>query len=69
VGKLTHWSHPGGGEPSSGISTTTAREPPARAGPCCDSVDASARTSVAASSTRGAAVTASGRVSATAGAS
>jgi hypothetical protein len=47
-GKLVHWSHPGGGESSSGISTTTAREPPAGAGPCVAPVDASARASVAA---------------------
>jgi hypothetical protein len=64
VGKLTHWSHPGGGESSSGISTTTAREPPAGAGPRY----ASTRASVAASSRRNAAAAASGRVSAVAGA-
>jgi hypothetical protein len=48
VGKLAHWSHPGGGESSSGISTTTAREPPAGAGPCVAFVDASARAFIAA---------------------
>jgi hypothetical protein len=48
VGKLAHWSHPGGGESSSGISTTTAREPPAGAGPCVASAGASARASIAA---------------------
>jgi hypothetical protein len=69
VGKLTHWSHPGGGESSSEISTTTVWEPPAGVGPCCASTDASARASVAASSLHGAAATASGCVSGTAGAS
>jgi hypothetical protein len=53
VGKLTHWSHPGGGESSSGISTTTAREPPVGAGPYAASVDASTCASVAAGSRRG----------------
>jgi hypothetical protein len=46
--KLTHWSHPSGGESSSGISTTTAREPPEGAGPCAASVDATARTTTGA---------------------
>jgi hypothetical protein len=32
VGRLAHWSHPGGGKSSSGISTTAARELPAGAG-------------------------------------
>jgi hypothetical protein len=48
VGKLAHWSHPGGGESSSGISTTTAREPLAGASPYVAFVYASARASVAA---------------------
>jgi hypothetical protein len=34
VGRLPHWSHPGGGVSSSGISTAVAWELPARAGPC-----------------------------------
>jgi hypothetical protein len=48
VGTLAHWSHPGGGESSSGISTTTARELPAGAGPCVASAGASTRSFVAA---------------------
>jgi hypothetical protein len=48
VGMLAHWSHPGGGESSSGISTTTAREPLAGAGPCVASAGASTCASVAA---------------------
>jgi hypothetical protein len=48
VGKLTHWSHPGGGESSSGTSTTSAREPPAGTSPCATSTGASTRASVAA---------------------
>jgi hypothetical protein len=35
VGRLAHWSHPGGGTSSSGISTAITWELPARAGSCC----------------------------------
>jgi hypothetical protein len=37
VGRLAHWSHPGGGTSSSGISTAAARELPAGVG--ADEVD------------------------------
>jgi hypothetical protein len=68
MGKFTHWSHPGDGESSSGISTATARELPASAGSCCVPTTASNRASAAAVSRCGAAATAFGRVSAAAGA-
>jgi hypothetical protein len=47
MGKLAHWSHPGGGESSSGTSTTTAREPLAGANPSTASAGASTCASVA----------------------
>jgi hypothetical protein len=60
MGRLAHWSHPGGGTSSSRISTAIARELPARAGSC--------RASVAADSCCSTAVAASSCVSAAAGA-
>jgi hypothetical protein len=66
--KFTHWSHPGGGESSSGISTTAARELPASAGSYCVSTAASNRASATAISRRGAAVVASDRAPTTVGA-
>jgi hypothetical protein len=67
MGRFTHWSHPGGGESSSGISTATAQELPASAGSCCAPTAASDRASVAAVSRCSAAAAASGLVSVAAG--
>jgi hypothetical protein len=58
VGRLAHWSHPGGGTSSSGISTAIAWELPARAGSCHASTTTSDRASVAAGSCCGATATA-----------
>jgi hypothetical protein len=66
VGRLAHWSHPGGGTSSSGISTAVAWELPVRAGSggatmaiaaCCASVAAGAcRASTAVTACRAASV-------------
>jgi hypothetical protein len=50
MGRFTHWSHPGGGASSSGISTATARKLPASAGSYCAPTAASDRASAAAGS-------------------
>jgi hypothetical protein len=47
VGRLAHWSHPGGGTSSSGISTAVPWELPARAGSCRASTTTSDHTSAA----------------------
>jgi hypothetical protein len=68
VGRLAHWSHPGGGTSSSGISTAVTWELPARVDSCCITTTASDRTSAAASSCLGAVTAASSRASAAVGA-
>jgi hypothetical protein len=67
MGRFTHWSHPGGGTSSSGISTAIAWELPARAGACSAPTTTSDLASVAAGSCCGVAAAASSRVSAAAG--
>jgi hypothetical protein len=64
VGRLAHWSHPGGGTSSSGISTVVAWELPVRAGSCCTTTTASDRASAAAGSCCGAVAATSSRASA-----
>jgi hypothetical protein len=49
VGRLPHWSHPGGGVSSSGISTAVASELPTRAGPCGGAAASAAGCATAAS--------------------
>jgi hypothetical protein len=68
VGRLAHWSHPGGGTSSSGISTAVACKLPARAGSGCTITAASDRVPAAAGSCCSIATAVPSRASAAAGA-